>query len=793
VAVPTITSISPSVGHTGGLNAVEIIGTGFQTWTIPPSPGHRLPPPWPTVEVLFNGVPGTEVAVVSPTRLYVRVPTSPLVVASPSFSEGAVAVTVRNLSRDGAPIAGETTTVPDLYSYARAQLSIETDFARLCRQVLLLFKQNVIDNVSATTHSDFDLDVSDMLNVVDVAKVPAIVIFGPTLIDNRFYSVNGRQNYPVSETEGDRYSPPDTDDLLFTLVAITDLKNESLSLMSQIKQLFKRHRWLQFARDPNNPAAGFVKYDMQLDASGLAPLAPADGKSNLHSFSASFVVRGFNHEDLAGFENSDRVGRVFRVLPDPPPTPVEAKTIVSFAFPFGIGVVGDGTISVTVPHGTDVTGLTPLIAYNGASISPASGVPADFTSPQTYTVIAVDGSTKDYVVTVNVAAAVVSSAMSIGTNFWYHTSLDDNYSGETSRVAGIDWSTAYGAAVGGLADTNIWEPTWLAELAPYSTLRFMDWGNTNYSQIVTWAQRMQPTDPNNYAVYIDGLSPPNNPGVAYEWMIDLCNRVGKDLWVCLPAKSNSNYWLQLATLIKAKLSPDLRVYVEYSNETWNGQFSQFQWTIDQGVALGLPGSNQYYQGQAYALVQSLKIFEQFENVFGSAAMGVQVLRVFSYGGNMDTGRLAFRNVYDNALFPPAAQRVDRLAIAPYIGSELDGSAPTIQTLFHAAIAAVFADQVTQAIADKAEFSIPKLITYEGGQQLFTNSAVWSANAAIYDEYTHMLDLWGDHFALFMHYTHTGKWTNVLGSSSWGAKDHTGQDPAAAHKYRALRDWVAAHP
>ena len=44
-------------------------------------------------------------------------------------------------------------------------------------------------------------------------------------------------------------------------------------------------------------------------------------------------------------------------------------------------------------------------------------------------------------------------------------------------------------ATNGLAATNIWNDTFVSELAPYSTLRFMDWGNTNHSKIVTWSQR----------------------------------------------------------------------------------------------------------------------------------------------------------------------------------------------------------------------------------------------------------------------------------------------------------------
>jgi hypothetical protein len=62
------------------------------------------------------------------------------------------------------------------------------------------------------------------------------------------------------------------------------------------------------------------------------------------------------------------------------------------------------TVGITVPYGTAVNNMTTSIAHTGASISPAAGTGANFTSPITYTVTAADGSTQAYTVTVRVAA-----------------------------------------------------------------------------------------------------------------------------------------------------------------------------------------------------------------------------------------------------------------------------------------------------------------------------------------------------------------------------------------------------
>ena len=61
------------------------------------------------------------------------------------------------------------------------------------------------------------------------------------------------------------------------------------------------------------------------------------------------------------------------------------------------------TITITMPRGTDVTKLTPVIATNGVkSLTPGNGETVDFTNSVTYTAIMEDGSSKTYTVTVYV-------------------------------------------------------------------------------------------------------------------------------------------------------------------------------------------------------------------------------------------------------------------------------------------------------------------------------------------------------------------------------------------------------
>ena len=94
-----------------------------------------------------------------------------------------------------------------------------------------------------------------------------------------------------------------------------------------------------------------------------------------------------------------------------------AKAITAFSFngltPAVNGTVNETakTIAVSVPLGTNVTALVPSITVSAnATVSPLTGVAANFTSPVTYTVTAQDGTTQAYVVTVTILTGIHNPA-----------------------------------------------------------------------------------------------------------------------------------------------------------------------------------------------------------------------------------------------------------------------------------------------------------------------------------------------------------------------------------------------
>jgi len=311
MAVPTITDVSPPSVPTGGKTLIEITGTNFKVPTLPPATSEPAADPIPTVEILFGTSYGTEVAVVSATRLFVLVPKSPITVdKANNYGEGTVDVTLRNLDDNGDPIVGEEVILSDGLTYSRAQLATQSDFARIIRAIIHEFKLQTIPNVSVSTHTEFDGDTGDLLNITELAELPGIALIGPDLVENRFYS----QNQPPIEAglaagEYLKRRVGYTVDMEFGIVGVSDLKMELLNLMAAVYSYFERNKYIEFARDPSDSSKGTVQYEIDLMPDGDLKAIETPNDSNIRAFSGRFVIRGFDMQDLTGFPDDQVIGK----------------------------------------------------------------------------------------------------------------------------------------------------------------------------------------------------------------------------------------------------------------------------------------------------------------------------------------------------------------------------------------------------------------------------------------------------------------------------------------------------
>jgi hypothetical protein len=329
--------------------------------------------------------------------------------------------------------------------------------------------------------------------------------------------------------------------------------------------------------------------------------------------------------------------------------------------------------------------------------------------------------------------------------------------------------------------TQPFHPLFLERLKPFTVLRFMDWGQTNDSYVSSWTQRRRP----------DYRTQCGEAGISYEVMADLCNATGKQLWVCVPHQATDDYVRQLATLLRDRLRPELKVFIEYSNEVWNGGFNQRAWVNGKAAALG----KTWYQFYAQ---RSVEIFRLFETAFGGRTRLVRLLG--SQTANPSLGLSIMSSV-------PVGS-ADALAIAPYFGGHLGNSANwqttrtwTVTQVLDACAADVARQRTyMRANATNARSKGLATVAYEGGQHLagvgtaasdatltnlFLAANRSSRMGTIYRDY---LAAWAaEGLGTFVHFTDVytpGKW------GSWGALETQDQPVTSAPKHAALVDVAA---
>jgi hypothetical protein len=333
----------------------------------------------------------------------------------------------------------------------------------------------------------------------------------------------------------------------------------------------------------------------------------------------------------------------------------------------------------------------------------------------------------------------------------------------------------------------IFHPEFLASLDGFTVLRFMDWMATNNSTIVSWDERPKPTDAQWH-----------ENGVPVEIMVALANTVDSDAWFNMPHMADDDYVRQFATYVRDHLNPKRRVYIEYSNETWNNQFSQAWYVIEQGRALGL-SDDDFQAGLFYHSQRAGEIFAIWEDVFGGTERLVRVLA--AQAANSWTGEqvLTYKDMYT---------RADALAIAPYFGGYL-GDPQTIDMVLargvngvldeaHAHIAGEVRRWITDNVRIASQYGV-ELVAYEGGQhlagffgaegderltELFISANRHPRMGELYLEYLNQWsDLGGGVFMNFSHIASPSQW------GSWGILEYQTQPRADAPKYDAIMTYL----
>ena len=338
---------------------------------------------------------------------------------------------------------------------------------------------------------------------------------------------------------------------------------------------------------------------------------------------------------------------------------------------------------------------------------------------------------------------------------------------------------------------NRWNPTFLKRWSGIACLRFMDFMQTNNSQQVIWNDRAKPTDA-SFA----------SKGVPLEWLTDLANQLNCDAWFCMPHKADDDYIKQFALYVKDNLKPELRAWVENSNEVWNGGFQQNKDASKAGLQLKF-AYKPWEAALRYYAYRSVQIFKIWTYVYSGNDRFVRVL----------ASQAATEYASEQILsFQDAASHADVLAIAPYISfmvphadenglNDRTVSTWNLEQLFKYLNAVSLPESIqwvknSKKVADQYGL---KLVAYESGQHLVgvagaennekLNDLLYRANAdeRMGDIYSKSLMKWtqlgGD---LTCSFNSVGGWSKW---GSWGLLQNHDDAPASSPKFMATIKWA----
>ena len=336
-------------------------------------------------------------------------------------------------------------------------------------------------------------------------------------------------------------------------------------------------------------------------------------------------------------------------------------------------------------------------------------------------------------------------------------------------------------------ESNPFNPEFINKLAPFSTIRFNEWGNKWVSNENTWTQWSERSVPTYY-------SQNQVNGVAYEHMVALCNQTGKNMWINVPYQfGNDDAFLDsLAHLLRDQLDPDLKVYLEYTWEIWRFGSAQNNW-------VQANGPSELHWADKYAYFSN-HVFERFMQVF--AGQEDRLVRVVS--GLQDNPWVAQASA---VYLMEHGSGVDAISTDGYIPFAAEdglalGDSATVADVF--AQMRVKMQQALPNLQSHASFAQEhglQLLFHEGGQRLYVFYGGESYAQPIleaqhdpemYNIYAEWLTLLRDSVTgdLLMH-------SRLVdfhgGNASWGALDNIYSSIADAPKYQALTTYACSQP
>lgn len=327
--------------------------------------------------------------------------------------------------------------------------------------------------------------------------------------------------------------------------------------------------------------------------------------------------------------------------------------------------------------------------------------------------------------------------------------------------------------------TETYRKDFLDRWKKFKAVRFMDWMATNYNHQTDWSDR------STQEFFSQATK---ERGVALEYMIEFSNTLKLSPWFCLPHAANDEYIRNFAMMVRDRLDPGLKVYIEYSNEVWNSLFPAQKYAERMGIKLGLAKNNNLATTRFYSH-RSLEIFEIWKRVFGGTERLVRVLASQSHMPARGREILRWENAYKKA---------DAFAIAPYFSARsllrFPGNAepPSFNELIRLIKDDI--DKKKQIFSEYIDLSREmniQLVAYEGGQHLVSQENLalrklylqLNRSPEMYHFYMEYLNAWFHYGGgLFMHFSSVSRPSRF---GYWGSLEWYDQKIKAKSKYSAL--------
>ena len=352
---------------------------------------------------------------------------------------------------------------------------------------------------------------------------------------------------------------------------------------------------------------------------------------------------------------------------------------------------------------------------------------------------------------------------------------------------------------------NVFEPNFLSLMQRFHVLRLMQWlaidgpGGT----LTNWSSRPHPTDA--------GWGSDN--GVPLEVALELCNATGADCWLNVPHQANDDYITQMATMAHTMLGASQKVYIEFSNEVWNGAYAQFNYSSSQGAALWPnAGVNAFTYNRNWYGMRTAQTCDIWKSVWGADASRVVCVLASQAAQTLTaTSSLQCALWTGSGHAPCSNHGISAIAIAPYFGygqpppswlSASDGGLSLLFQWLDASQTTVSGWEAAYKTA-LAPYNLP-FIAYEGGQSLdgfpiYQNGSAMvnlliaaNRDPRMAAEYTTALNNWrangGQMYALFADIYSPGNF------GEWGALesflDTVSPLSSAPPKWQAIQNFIS---